>query len=104
MRGAGQLVARAPPEAFIIGAHRIVDLACRRAEFRRGESDVLPLAHLIPHLPLPRARLAIDEAARHIRLIAMDGRAAVNQHDLACPPRLPLARSVGNGARSASPS
>src|SRR3546814_1298488 len=37
MRGAGQLVARAPAEAFIIGAHRIVDLACRGAEFRSEE-------------------------------------------------------------------
>src|SRR3546814_5167604 len=51
MRGAGQLVARAPPEAFIIGAHRIVDLACRGAEFRCGKGDILPLAHLVPHLP-----------------------------------------------------
>src|SRR3546814_20972216 len=64
MRGAGQLVARAPAEAFIIGAHRIVDLACRGAEFRCGKGDILPLAHLIPHLPLARARLAIDEIGR----------------------------------------
>src|SRR3546814_18136516 len=53
-------------------AHRIVDLACRGAEFRCGKGDILPLAHLIPHLPLARARLAIDEAARNIRLIAMN--------------------------------
>src|SRR3546814_16126202 len=73
---------------------RSVDLAGRGAEFRCGKGDILPLAHLIPHLPLARARLAIDEAARNIRLIAMNSRAAVHQHDLACAHRLRLARPM----------
>src|SRR5436190_8621452 len=98
VRGAGEPVARPVAPAFILGAHRIVDASGEPADPRRAHRDLLPLADLVPDPALRRIRLAEDEGARDVRLVAMDAAAAIEQHDLPGANRLGLARAVGIGA------
>src|SRR5206468_722545 len=78
-----------------------VDAAGGAAEPGSADRDLLAFMDLVPDPALLGARPAEDEAARNVRLIALDRAAAVHQHDLALAHRLGLARAMRIGARLA---
>src|SRR5262245_27520071 len=82
VRGSGQTVARAIAPAFILAADGIVDAAGRAAKLRRAHGDLLALVDLVPDTPLRRSRLAENEGARYVGLVAFDAAPAVEQHHL----------------------
>jgi hypothetical protein len=98
VRQARQLVIGAIAERAVIFPYGIVDASSGHAGLRCFECDLLALAHVRPDVALALGRLAEDEGAGNIRLIAFDRAAAVHQHDFPLAHLLGLARPVRIGA------
>jgi hypothetical protein len=76
-------------------AGRGIDRLHFNAGARGGESGSLGLMHDIEGALLAVGRLAVDEAAGHVGLIALDVAAVVDEDDLVFPDDLRAGRAVG---------